>query len=153
MNMTSAFISYSVKDEVIAEQLYGVMTRMGITTFMAGISIEPGKKWAQTIFNNLKSANWIFFIASKNACKSQAVQQELGASIIQEKTIIPILIDITPKELPGWINRYQAIDPKQTPELLHKTIETIAEKIKIDNFWAGVILGAILVGLFCFLKD
>ena len=151
--MTSAFISYSVKDEQIAEQLYGAMTRMGIATFMAGISIEPGKKWTQTIFNNLKSANWVFFIASKNACESQAVQQELGASLIQEKTIIPILIDITPEELPGWINRYQAIDPKQAPEILHKTIETIAEKIKIDKFWAGVTLGAILVILCCLLKD
>jgi|SRR3989344_4005074 len=150
--MTIAFISYSSNDEKIANQLYSAMTIAGIETFMAGISIEPGAKWTETIFKNLKAANWVFFIASKNSCSSPAVQQELGASLIQEKTIIPILIDVTPEELPAWADRYQAIDIKQAPELIHQTIDRIAEKIKIDKFWAGVILGALIVGLIVLLS-
>lgn len=150
--MTSAFISYSRKDEGIAKQLHRAMTCMGIPTFMAGISIEPGEQWTKKIFNSLKDANWVFFIASKNSCNSPAVQQELGASLIQQKIIIPILIDITPDELPGWVNRHQAIDPKQAPEILHKTLEVVAEKIKTDKFWAGVIVGALVIWLIFLLK-
>ncbi len=151
--MSNAFISYSVKDESIAVKLHNLMTSMGVSTFMAGISLEPGQNWTDAIFENLKKSEWVFFIASKNSCGSHAVQQELGASLIQEKTIIPILIDIKPEELPGWAKRYQAIDIKQTPELLHKTIEKIAEKIKVDKFWAGVIIGGLIVGLIALLNE
>ncbi|WP_281558899.1 hypothetical protein [Thalassomonas sp. RHCl1] len=86
-------------------------------------------------------------MASKNACESQAVQQEIGASLIQKKTIIPILIDITPAELPGWVGNHQAISLKDSPEVLHVTIEKIADKIKVDKFWAGIIVGILITAL------
>ena len=151
--MTNAFISYSVKDEEIATKLHNALTTLGIPTFMAGISIEPGENWTDSIFTSLKQAEWVFFVASKSSCASNAVQQELGASLIEEKTIIPILTDISPEELPAWIDRYQAIDIKQAPELLHQTIEKIAAKIQVDKFWAGVIVGALIIGLIIILKN
>ena len=143
--MTSAFISYSAKDERIAAQLHHALRMAGIETFMAGISIEPGKKWTEEIFSNLKDAGWVFFLATKNSCASQSVQQELGASLVQAKTIIPVLIDIEAKELPGWVDRHQAIDFKKAPEQLHASIAKIAEQIKIDKFWAGFAVGALIV--------
>ena len=151
--MTSAFISYSVRDEEIARKLYNAMTRMGIKAFMAGISISPGEKWTKSIFDNLCASEWVFFLASKSSCESKFVQQELGGALIQKKTIIPILFDITPEDLPGWLSRYQAIDLKQDPEVLHNTIEKISEKIKVDKFWTGIIIGALVIGLIVFLKE
>lgn len=145
--MSKAFISYSAKDEKLALQLHRATSMAGIETFMAGISVEPGEKWTEEIFSNLKEAKWVFFLATKTSCASQAVQQELGASLAQEKTIIPVLIDIEPEELPGWVDRHQAIDINESPELLHSAIENIAEKIKIDKFWAGVMIGALVVFL------
>lgn len=150
--MAKAFISYSTKDENIASQLHSAISMAGIETFMASISIGPGMNWTDEIFNNLKQAEWVFFLATKNSCQSQAVQQELGASLIQAKTIIPVLIDITPDELPGWVNRHQAIDINKAPELLHSAIANIAEKIKIDKFWAGLMIGALVVFLIMALK-
>ena len=145
--MSSAFISYSVKDEHLARGLYSATSMAGIETFLASISIEPGSKWTDVIFDKLDTADWVFFLASKNSITSPAVQQELGASLMQKKTIIPLLIDILPEELPGWVGNHQAIDLKSSPEVLHATISQIAEKIKIDKFWAGVIVGAIIIGL------
>lgn len=150
--MSCAFISYSTKDEEIATKLHNGLTKLGVPTFMAGISIEAGDNWTDKIFSNLNDADWVFFIASRNSCDSQAVQQELGASLSQKKTIIPILIDITPEELPGWVGKHQAIDINQAPEMLHKTIEKIAERIQVDKFWAGVIVGAIVIGLMVLMK-
>jgi hypothetical protein len=123
------------------------MSMAGIETFLAGISIEAGEKWTEVIFSNLDKSDWVFFLASKNSCNSHAVQQEIGASLIQKKTIIPLLVDIPPEELPGWVGNHQAIDLKSSPELLHLAIAKIAEKIKVDKFWAGVIVGAIVIGL------
>ncbi|UTW44159.1 toll/interleukin-1 receptor domain-containing protein [bacterium SCSIO 12696] len=145
--MTSAFISYSVQDEHMAKGLHKMTSMAGIETFLAGISLEPGSNWTETIFKNLEQSEWVFFLATKNSVSSAAVQQELGASLVQKKTIIPVLIDITPEELPGWVGKHQAIDIKSSPELLHSVIEKIAEKIKVDKFWAGVIVGALVVGL------
>jgi len=145
--MGSAFISYSVKDERLAKGLYSAISLAGIETFLASISIEPGRKWTDVIFEQLEKADWVFFLASKNSVNSPAVQQELGASLIQKKTIIPLLVDIAPEDLPGWVGGHQAIDLKSSPEVLHEAISKIAEKIKIDKFWAGVIVGAIVIGL------
>ena len=146
--MSKAFISYSVKDADAAMQLHGALTQVGVETFLAGISLEAGSDWTQEIFNSLKDAEWVFFLASKNSIGSHAVQQELGASLIQEKIIIPILLDVSPEELPGWVNKHQAIDSRNNPESLKKTIESIGKKVKDDKFWSGVVLGGLAVALF-----
>ncbi|GJM04468.1 MAG: hypothetical protein DHS20C09_04590 [marine bacterium B5-7] len=145
--MNSVFISYSSQDSKLARGLFSAATMAGIETFLAEISIEPGKNWTKEIFDNLSDSEWVFFLASQSSIKSAAVQQELGASLAQKKILIPLLIDIPPEDLPGWIDRAQAIDLASSPEVLHLTISKIAEKIKVDKFWAGVIVGIIVAGL------
>jgi len=144
--MSSAFISFSTEDQHLAEGLRNATSMAGIETFLAPISIDPGSRWAEVIFERLERSKWIFFIASENSINSPAVQQELGASLIQKKTIIPLLVDITPKELPGWVGKHQAIDLRSSPEKLHAAIAKIANEIQEDKFWAGLIFGAFVVG-------
>ena len=144
--MYSAFISYSVKDEEIARQFHSLLSSAGIDTFLAGISIEPGSDWTEVIFSNLEKAECVFFLASKNSISSAAVQQEIGGSLIQKKTLIPVLIDISPEELPGWVGKHQAIDIKN-PSHLQRTISSISKKVKEDKMWAGIIIGLFLAFL------
>ncbi len=145
--MSKVFISYSAKDENIAKQLHGALSLVGAEPFLASLSLKPGENWTEEIFKNLKAAQWVFFIATKSSCSSSTVQQELGASLIQNKHIIPILVDISPSELPGWIGNYQAIDARKDAGQLHATIDAIGQKIRDDKFWTGVILGGIAVAL------
>lgn len=139
--MKEAFFSYAAKDENIASELYRVMERNEIDTFMAEISIKPGKKWKDEIFANLNKAKWIFFLATKNSCKSQNVHLELGGALAQKKIIIPVLIDVTPEELPDFIRDYQAIDFNKSPESLFTTIKDISEEIKSDKLRSYLIMG------------
>ncbi len=148
--MTSAFISYSAKDRDAAKQLQRLTTMAGIDTFLAETSIDPGKKWSDEIFAKLESAQWVFFLATKHSCSSPAVQQELGASLIQRKTIIPLLLGISADELPGWVSAHQAIDLAKAPELLQAKVQQISSALKIDKFWAGVLAG-LLVALVVYL--
>lgn len=145
--MHYVFISYSVQDEDIARRLHEALTHVGVETFLAGISLEPGSNWTQEIFKALRSSEWVFFVASHAACQSHTVQQELGASLIQQKRIIPILIDIAPHELPGWVGQHQAIDARGNSENLNRTIQAIGEKVRDKKFWTGVILGGIAAAL------
>jgi hypothetical protein len=151
--MTAAFISYSTKDENIARGLYSALEISGVKTFLASLSIKAGGEWTPTIFKHLEEADWIFFIASKNSCASHAVQQELGASIIQKKTIIPLLIDIEPEELPGWVGKHQAINIKEGTEAIQPVIDSIVEKIKSDKVLAGLLLVLVIGGVILAIKS
>jgi len=146
--LSSLFISYSSKDEALAREIHSLASEAGIKTFLAVISIEAGDKWTKIIFEELEKAEWVFYLASKNSINSPAVHQELGASFSQKKTIIPILVDISIKELPVWINTHQAIDLSASPDLLARTISKIAKEIKKDKFWLFVIIGVIIMALF-----
>ncbi|MDV7339189.1 toll/interleukin-1 receptor domain-containing protein [Terasakiella sp. A23] len=150
--MTKAFISYSIKDEPIARQLHSALVGGGVETFLASLSIEAGGKWADNIFDSLNKAEWVFFLASKDSCASHAVQQELGASLIQKKTIVPILVDIEPEELPGWVSQHQAVRVNDAPEVIQSVISKVSETVKSDKFKTGVICGALLAGFFMLLK-
>lgn len=145
--MPNVFISYSTHDEHIAKQIHQALTSVNVDTFLAGISIEPGSNWTKTVFDALRDSEWVFFIASKSACASHAVQQELGASLVQNKSIIPILIDISPSELPGWVGQHQAIDARKDSDHLNQTIQAIGEKVKNQKFWAGVVLTGVALAL------
>ncbi len=146
--MSKVFISYSTQDENIAQQIHAALDQVGADPFLASISLQPGANWTNEIFSNLKSAQWVFFIATQASCSSPAVQQELGASLIQNKNIIPILIDISPSDLPGWVGQHQAIDARKDGGHLRATIDAIGQKVKSDKFWSGVILGGLVVALF-----
>ena len=146
--MSKVFISYSTQDENTAKQIHAALSQVGAEPFLASISIQPGTNWTDEIFNNLNSAQWVFFIATKSSCSSPAVQQELGVSLGQNKHIIPILIDISPEELPGWMGKYQAIDARKDVEHLRATIDAIGQRVKYDKFCSGVILGGLAVALF-----
>ena len=142
--MTNVFISYSVKDEEQAIKVHTLLTTYGIKTFLAGISLDPGANWSAEIFDNLKKSQWVLFFASKSACESAAVQQELGAALVTGKEIIPVVWDIKPDQLPGWIKEKQAIDlSKGNIELLKPVVEKIAKKVKSDNFVAGILIGVL----------
>lgn len=146
--MNSVFISYSSKDSDIADKLHSQVSNLGLKAFLAEISIDAGSKWTEVIFDNLRSADYFFFIATKDSISSSAVQQELGAALVQEKEIIPVLHGVSVDELPGWISNYQAIDPNSSPDKLQGTIEKIARKVK-NNKWVGLamIAGIIYMAL------
>lgn len=145
--MSKVFISYSTQDEPIAREIFSALNQVGAEPFLASISLQPGVNWTEEIFGNLKEAKWVFFIATKSACASPAVQQELGASLANNKHLIPILIDISPKELPGWVGQHQAVDARTDAGQLRATIDAIGKTIRDDKFWSGVILGGLAVAL------
>ncbi len=104
------FISYSHVDEEIALNLQASLKRMDISAFMAPLSIRPGGDWNREIWDNLRKAEYVLFLASAEACNSPYVLQELGGAEYDKKHIIPIVWDMSPSELPGWTKRYQALD-------------------------------------------
>lgn len=108
--MSTCFVSHATRDAAFAQFVTQRLRSAGIPTFLAPVSIEPGVRWSDAIRKELDSSSVVFFLASKEACRSQSVLMEIGGAWLRGKTIIPITWDIEPSELPSWISETQAID-------------------------------------------
>ena len=108
--MPQIFICYSTEDKIFAEQVHTCLMREGIDVFMAGIALRPGVRWDAEILKALNSSEAIFFLASEASIASPYVQQELGAALNAGKRIIPIIWNIEPERLPGFLRNIQALD-------------------------------------------
>ena len=152
--MPDVFISYSVKDEKLARFVLSHLRQENLNVFLASISLNPGDKWTPQILNALKSSNWVFFLASKNGLASQNVQQELGAALITNKKIVPIMWDIEPAELPPWIAQFQGLCLKgQSIENISAQVSRLSAKVKADKSQGLLVAGAMAAGLMYVLSN
>lgn len=152
--MPDCFISYSSADKKLAEFVDKELKRHSITTFIASVSLQPGQAWQQEILENLKNSGWVFLLASRAACSSAFVHQEIGGALYGSKNLIPIVWDMDPEELPGGLSSLQAIDMrKRAPVELQMEIVSIAQRIKQDKNQGRLILGVILLALFVLIHE
>ena len=143
--MPDVFISHASEDQEAASFIHNQLQSEGITSFLASVSVPIGERWSLSVISQLKSSKWVIFLASKNACASAYVQQEIGMAISNNKNIVPILWDIRANELPGWAGGFQAIDLKAKTMPETKIIfSSIAERIKADRLKGLLVLGAIV---------
>lgn len=152
--MPKVFISYSAKDEELAQWLYRSCKNFEIDTFLASISLTPGETWKEEILQNLRDAKWFFFLATPNSISSQAVLHEIGGALTMNKCIVPILYDVDFSELPNWIADKQGVsiskdsDKSQIRDLL----TSVSGRIKADNVNGWLLLGGIITTLALFSK-
>ena|SRR3989344_2759412 len=141
--MPKVFISYSAKDSEVACQLYSFLQMAGAEPFLAEIDLAPGVKWKDEILDALRNSLWVFFLATPNSCPSQAVAHEIGASLVLKKKLIPLMWNVTPKQLPPWVDDTQAIDLRDSNKVV-QLVKQIGETIQSDKFWTGVIVAGII---------
>jgi hypothetical protein len=152
--MPDCFISYSSQDQELANFVHSELLRLGISSFMASASLLPGQHWSAAVLNNLRSSNWVILLASRVACSSAFVNQEIGAAFLTSKNLVPIVWDMSPTELPGWAKGVQAIDLRGSTILgLQQQVGTIANRIKQERNKGLLILGAIILGCFALSED
>ena len=124
--MADCFISYSGVDKELAEFVDKELKSHGITSFMASDSLQPGQNWQQEILENLKNSKWVVLLASRAACSSAFVNQEIGVALHDPKNLIPIVWDMDPSELPAWLKSVQAIDMREQLGRMQSQIVSIA---------------------------
>jgi hypothetical protein len=152
--MADIFISYSSKDSKIAREIHDWLTKADVNVFLAEISLEGGDAWDEKIKRNLHEADYFIFLASRNACASQAVNQEIGMAIKGNKKIIPVVWDMSPSELPGFLKcNTQAVDMRgKDPQVLLIVLNRTVTKVKKNNVIKLIIgwaLIAALLWVFC----
>jgi hypothetical protein len=145
--MPDVFVSYSTKDQQIADFVYRHLQAEGIGVFMAAASLQPGQEWTETIKANLRDSKTVVVLASKIAMQSPFVMFEAGGALFAEgKKIVPIIWDLDPKDLPTWLGRYQALDLRALPnwDAFAAHLKQIAGQINRDKLIGLGVVGAIL---------
>jgi hypothetical protein len=149
--MADIFISHASDDQQFAEFMYRHLTAEGFSVYLATFAIKLGEKWKPNILENLKSSNWVLCLASRSACASPWVMQEMGFAIGTNKKLIPILWDQSPNELPAWMQEYQAVDLGRSEATVRAAIECISASIKADK-QNGFLIAGLLAAAFFFVK-
>lgn len=146
--MPDVFVSYSSADLQIAQFLQKHLQSEGLDVFLASTSLAPGQRWSQQVLSDLSNANWVLFLASRAACQSPWVQQELGAAVIKNKKLVPIVWDLSPGELPGWVAQFQALDLRHSDaDAVRAAFTSIAVRVKADRTQAALIAGLLLAAV------
>ena len=115
--------------------------------------MPPGERWMPHIINSLRNSTWVLCLASRAACASPWVMQDMGAAVSGNKKLVPIIWDQPPDSLPGWMKQYQAVNlAGRGQEEAMAEIGRIAESIKAEKQKGMFILGLIVAGLFAFAK-
>jgi TIR domain len=103
--MADVFISHAAADSPFAEFLHRHLTQEGLSVYLASVSMPPGERWMPHIMDNLRSSTWVLCLASRTACASPWVMQEMGAAVAGNKKLVPIIWDQQPDALPGNTKR------------------------------------------------
>ena len=152
--MPDCFISYSSQDQRVASAVRDELQRHGLNVFMASASLKAGDHWSAEILGSLKNSKWVIFLASRPACSSSFVNQEVGGALLDSKHLVPIVWDIAPSEFPGWASRVQAIELRDSKMAdWQAQIGSIAGQIKQEKAQGLLILGAIVFALLAFGKS
>lgn len=103
------FISFSSKNSSEAEDIEDEAKSLGLRCFLSETKLKYGDVWDKKIRNGLLKSKEICVLMTADAIKSEWVTTEWGAAWALGKRITPILIDVSPSNLPKRLQRYQAV--------------------------------------------
>ena len=150
--MPDVFISYSAKDENLAQFVRSHLVAQELDVFLASISLNTGEHWTPQIIEALRASEWVFLLASKNALASPNVQQEVGGAIFGKKKLVPIMWDVQPSDLPRWVGDYQGLVlAGTTMENINLQVSQLAAQVKASKVKGQLVAGAVFAGLLYFL--
>jgi len=142
------FISYSAKDENLAQFVRSHLLAQGLDVFLASISLNQGEHWTPQIVEALNTSEWVFLLASRNALASANVQHEVGGAIFGKKKLVPIMWDVQPCDLPRWVGDYHGLVlTGATMENINLQITQLAAHVKANKVKGQLVAGAVFAGL------
>lgn len=94
--MGKVFISYSVKNQKLANELCAYLEQTGVPCWIAPRDIPSASNYAGEITRAIKAADDVLLVYSKDSSKSVHVKNEINLAINNAKSILPYCIDNSP---------------------------------------------------------
>lgn len=130
------FISYSTKNQEIANKINSTLKNSGFKTWFAQESVLAGQSYAKDIVNAIRSSSCLLLLYSTDSDSSVHVQKELDLALKYQKKIYPLRVEnIEPKEaMEYFLSGSQYIDIFNDFNLeFNKFIEYLKEELGIKE--------------------
>jgi TIR domain len=96
---TSIFVSYSSKDQQIAETIYKALEIRGLDCWIASRDVRPGENYQEAIVKALRSAKIMLLVFTSNANNSDEIKKELVLAGRHRVTVVPARVeDVVPND-------------------------------------------------------
>jgi hypothetical protein len=93
------FISYSSKDQDIAETIYQALEARGLDCWIACRDVRPGENFQEAIVKALRSAKVMLLVFTSNANNSDEIKKELVLAGRHRVTVVPVRVeDVVPND-------------------------------------------------------
>lgn len=130
------FISYSRKDEALAQKVVDSLEEAGLNAWYDKREIMPGDNWAEKIAQGLKESDAMVVLLTPHALESDSVRWDIDYALSEKafnKRLIPVLVgdseDFTSHQIPWIFNRLQTIKLPQHGRN-DEQLKQIAEALK-----------------------
>jgi TIR domain-containing protein len=133
------FISYSSKDQDIAETIYQALESRGQSCWIACRDVHPGENFQEAIVRALRSAKVMLLVFTANANNSDEIKKELVLAGRHHVTVVPVRVeDVVPNDAftyefatRQWIDLYK--NWEHEIELLASRLEHVLATAKAGD--------------------
>ena len=137
------FISYSSKDQDIAETIYQALEARGLDCWIACRNVNAGENFQEAIVRALRAAKVMVLVFTSNANNSDEIKKELVLAGRHYVTVVPVRVeDVVPNDAftyefatRQWIDLFR--NWEQEIELLASRLEHALANAKPDGATAG----------------
>ncbi len=144
------FISYSSHDLERVQYVQRALQSNGVHIFIAEYSVPAGTPLTPAIVQAIKQCDLFILLWSRSSQVSPWVHEEIGMARVQEKPIIPLVLDDA-IPLPDLIRELKYLpvhrDPEQSIAWLQQHVTQSATSKQIGQVVAVVGLAALVIGL------
>lgn len=146
--MAYVFISYSHADKNAAATVESHLRAMGIECFRDDSSINHGTSLWGAISTAIPQCKVFVLLASRLGLASPWVQQEIALARVSGLMIVPILLDTTVKELPGYLQEIKVLDLRGHTQIsaaphIHAFAQEVARRKQRDSNNAVMVIGSL----------
>jgi len=134
------FISYSIKDKIVADAVCSIMEKNEIRCWMAPRDITPGARFAEAIIDGIQGSKVFILVYSSNSNQSHQVIKEVDRAVHHGLAIIPLRLEDVPmsKQLEYYVSDVHWLDALTTPLEKHinklcKVVQMLLTIDKIEN--------------------
>ena len=124
------FVSYSVKDKVVADAIVARLEADSIRCWEAPRDVVPGADWGESIINAIESSRIMILVFTASANASPQIKREVERAVDKGVYTIPFRVDnIEPtRALEYFISTAQWMDAFSTP--LEPHLDSLAKTVK-----------------------
>ena len=132
---TKVFISYSRKDNLLADDLRLKLLKLDFEAYLDKHDILPGEPWQERLGSLIKAADSVVFLISPDSVASRTCDWEINETERLGKRLLPVVIrEVDEGSVPGRLKRLNYIFMRETDNT-PAAFDALQAALRTDIAW------------------